>query len=102
MTTLAVKIKTPKIYNLNINDETLTVEIDDGRTISLPLSWYPRLHYSSVAERENWRLIGNGSGIHWSDIDEDISLEGILAGNPSGESQKSLKRWLSQKNNITY
>jgi len=94
MNTLTVKINVPKAYGLTVTDDTLTVELDDERTVSVPLAWYPRLQYASTAERNNWRLIGGGHGVYWTDIDGDISVEGILSGLPSGESQASFKRWL--------
>ena len=72
----------------------LTVDLADGRTVSVPVEWYPRLAHAKVAERENWRLVGRGAGIHWPDLDEDISLQNLLLGQPSGESQVSLGRWL--------
>ena len=97
MTTLAVKINIPKANNLNVTEDTLTVELDDGRTISVPLAWYPRLQEASANERNNWRLIGDGQGAHWMDIDEDISVQGIISGIPSGESQTSFKRWLESR-----
>ncbi len=93
----AVEIEIPKAVSAIVTDDTLSVELDDGRTISVPTAWYPRLFYSSQQERQNWRKIGNGRGIHWEDIDEDISIEGLLAGKPSGESQKSLKKWLESR-----
>ena len=70
------------------------MDLADGRTISVPLAWFPRLLHGRPEERQNWRLIGDGQGIHWPDLDEDISLENLLLGRPSGESQSSLKRWL--------
>ena len=97
MTILAVKINIPKANNLNVTEDTLTVELDDGRTISVPLAWYPRLQEASANERNNWRLIGDGQGAHWMDIDEDISVQGIISGIPSGESQTSFKRWLESR-----
>ena len=84
----------PRAVSVSIDDDTLTVELDDGRTVSVPVAWYPRLLHGSKEERANWRLIGKGHGIHWENVDEDISVEGILAGRPSGESQVSLKKWL--------
>lgn len=69
----------------------------DGRTISIPLVWYPRLLHGSNEERNHWRLIGQGEGIHWEDLDEDISVENIILGQPSGESQASFKRWLESR-----
>lgn len=80
-----------------VSDDTLTVDLSDGRTLSVPLGWYPRLLYGSAAERQRWQLIGQGVGIHWPELDEDISVEGLLAGRPSGESQRSLKRWLESR-----
>jgi hypothetical protein len=79
---------------VQITDADLTVELEDGRTVSVPLVWYPRLVHASPEERENWRFIAGGHGIHWPDLDEDISVENLLAGKPSGESQRSLKKWL--------
>jgi hypothetical protein len=78
-------------------DDTLTVELSDGRTISVPLAWFPRLANGAVAERANWRLIGSGKGIHWPTLDEDISVENLLVGRRSGESQDSLRRWLHNR-----
>jgi len=94
MPTSAVELSLPNIENLTITEETLTVELSDGRTLSVPLAWFPRLLHASPKERLNWRLIGKGHGIHWEDIDEDISLEGLLIGRPSGESQTSFKKWI--------
>jgi hypothetical protein len=72
----------------------LVVDLVDGRTITVPLAWYPRLTHGSPAERAHWRLIGEGEGIHWPDLDEDIGIDGLLAGRRSGETQASLRRWL--------
>ncbi len=80
--------------HVQVTSEALVVDLADGRTISAPLAWYPRLWHGKPEERQNWRLIGKGEGIHWPDLDEDISLESILLGKPSQESQHSLKRWL--------
>lgn len=82
---------------VTISDDAITVELSDGRTISAPLAWYPRLLHGTPEERSNWRLIGDGIGIHWPALDEDISVENLLAGKASGESQRSLKRWLEQR-----
>jgi hypothetical protein len=82
-----------------LTDELLTVELSDGRSISAPLAWYPRLLHGTPEERGRWRLIGQGSGIHWTDLDEDISVSNLLEGKPSGESQRSLKAWLDQRPN---
>jgi hypothetical protein len=80
-----------------VTDDTITVELSDGRTISAPLAWYPRLHHGTPEERGRWRLIGQGSGLHWPDLDEDISVENLLAGKPSGESQRSFAEWLGRR-----
>jgi hypothetical protein len=98
MNTLAVNIELPNIKQVQITEDTLTVELDDGRTLSVPIAWYPRLQHATPKEKENWRLIGGGQGIHWESIDEDISVQGIIAGKPSGESQASFKKWLESRN----
>jgi len=77
-----------------VTADTLSVELSDGRSISAPLAWYPRLLHGTAEERGRWRLVGRGRGIHWPDIDEDISVENLLAGRPSTESQDSFKTWL--------
>ncbi|MEX2286298.1 MAG: DUF2442 domain-containing protein, partial [Planctomycetaceae bacterium] len=77
--------------------DVLSVELSDGRAISVPLAWYPRLTHATAVERQNWRMVGSGQGIHWPELDEDISVENLLAGKASGESQASLKRWLDQR-----
>jgi hypothetical protein len=94
MTTLAVKIDIPYAESVMITEDTLNVDLSDGRTISVPLTWFPRLVHATREQRDNWRLIGRGHGIHWNDIDEDISVEDLIAGRPSGESQSSFKKWL--------
>jgi hypothetical protein len=97
MNTLAVEIRIPEAFNVTLTDDTLSVDLSDGRSISVPIAWFPRLLYASEQERTNWRLIGKGMGIHWEEIDEDISIEGLLAGRPSGESQQSFKKWLAKR-----
>ena len=94
MTISAIEIEVPDAVDVEVTEDTLSVDLADGRTIAVPLGWYPRLEQANPAERANWRLIGKGQGIHWEDLDEDISIEGLLAGKPSGESQTSFKRWL--------
>jgi len=97
MKSLAIEARTVAALGLRVTDETLTVNLSDGRTILVPLAWYPRLFHATPAERNNWRFIGEGEGIHWADLDEDISVEGLVLGKPSGESQRSLKEWLEQR-----
>jgi len=97
MTTLAIKLDLPYAENVMVTEDTLNVDLSDGRTISVPLTWFPRLVHASREQRDNWRLIGRGHGIHWDDIDEDVSVEGIITGRPSGESQSSFKKWLEER-----
>jgi hypothetical protein len=93
----AAEITAPAVENVGITDDTLSVELSDGRTISVPLAWFPRLLHASKEERGHWRLIGRGQGIHWERIDEDISVENLIVGRPSGESQVSFKKWLAKR-----
>ena len=86
-----------RAQQVRLSEASLIVDLIDGRTIAVPLSWYPRLAHGSEAERSRWRFIGDGEGIHWPDLDEDISVEGLLAGRRSGETQTSLKRWLGSR-----
>ncbi len=97
MPTSAVEIHVPNAENVIITEDALTVELSDGRTLSVPLAWFPRLLHATLEERDHWRFIGKGQGMHWDDIDEDISIENLLAGKPSGESQTSLKKWLQSR-----
>jgi hypothetical protein len=100
MTTLA-RMEIPKADTVGISADTLTVKLSDGQTVSVPLSCYPRLVYATPKERNNWRLIGKGHGIHWEDIDEDISVEGLLTGKKSMENRKSLKQWIEKRSEKT-
>jgi len=97
MHTSTIEIEVPEAVSIMVTEDTLSVDLSDGRTISVPVAWYPRLTYASQSEQNNWRLIGKAYGIHWEDLDEDISVEGLLAGKPSGESQTSLKKWLASR-----
>jgi hypothetical protein len=83
--------------SVSVDSDALTVDLADGRTIMVPLLWFPRLVHGTPAERTNWRLIAGGEGIHWPDLDEDISVNGLLAGRRSGETQESLRRWLQER-----
>ncbi|NJN98256.1 MAG: DUF2442 domain-containing protein [Anaerolineales bacterium] len=85
-----------KALEVSTTDDTLTVDLTDGRTLLVPLIWYPRLWHGTPEERDNWRLIGAGEGIHWPELDEDIRVEGLILGKRSGESQRSLQRWLEK------
>ncbi|MFN3624754.1 MAG: DUF2442 domain-containing protein [Hyphomicrobium sp.] len=91
------ELHVPEAVGLSVTDDVLSVELSDGRTLTVPLAWYPRLLHATAAERAQWRLIGKGEGIHWPTIDEDISVEALIAGRPSAESDKSLRDWLSRR-----
>ncbi len=97
MTTSTAESQTPRAVRVHVTDDTLSVGLNDGRSISVPLSWFPRLVHGTPAERDNWRLMAKGQGIHWEDLDEDISVEGLLAGRPSMESLASFKQWLARR-----
>ena len=86
---------------VKVTDDSLSAELTDGRTIVVPLAWYPRLLNATPDERDSWRLIGGGRGIHWPKLDEDISVASLLAGQPSRESPSSLKRWLATRSKAT-
>ncbi|HBT90059.1 DUF2442 domain-containing protein [Desulfobacter sp.] len=97
MSTLTIEIEVPYAQDIIVTSELLNIDLSDGRSISVPLAWFPRLVYANQKERDNWRIIGRGEGIHWEDIDEDISVEGLIAGKASGESNLSLKKWMSKR-----
>jgi hypothetical protein len=82
---------------VQLTADTLTVDLTDGRSIAVPLAWYPRLAHATPAELRNWRFIGRGEGIHWPELDEDISVDNLLSGARSGESRRSFKRWLESR-----
>jgi hypothetical protein len=86
-----------RAVDVKITDDELTVQLEDGRTLAVPLVWYPRLLHGTKRDQARWRFIGRGVGIHWPALDEDISVEGLLAGRRSGESQQSLKRWFESR-----
>jgi hypothetical protein len=99
MSTLRTEMKTAKAQKVTITEDSIIVDLIDGRTISAPIAWYPRLFHGRPEERNNLRLIGRGEGIHWPDLDEDVSIQNLLAGKPSGESQRSFQRWLKERVN---
>ena len=86
-----------RVTNVNVTDDTLSIDLEDGRSIAIPIGWDPRLAYGTPAERANFEISGAGYGIHWPDLDEDIGVEGILSGKKSNESQASFERWLKQR-----
>ena len=83
--------------SVSVSDSMLTVDLTDGRIISVPIGWYPRLAHGRPEEGSNWQLVGGGKGTHWPDLDEDVSVAGLLAGRRSGEAQASLARWLKAR-----
>ena len=97
MKSLVIEMTTAVAERVTVTKDVLTVDLADGRTVSVPLAWYPRLWHGTSLERKKWRLIGEGEGIHWPDLDEDISVEHLILGKPSGESQRSLKAWLDER-----
>jgi hypothetical protein len=97
MNTLIAEIQIARVQNVTLTEDSLTVDLMDGRTITVPLVWYPRLLHGTEKEQNKWQLIGRGEGIHWPDLDEDISVENIILGQPSGESQKSFQKWLKRR-----
>ena len=97
MSTSGIELRETVAQGVTASEEALIVDLADGRTITVPLAWFPRLAHGTAAERANWRLIGGGVGIHWPDLDEDISVESLLAGRRSGETQVSLRRWLDAR-----
>src|SRR5216684_9402848 len=97
MSISGTEVKEAIAKGVTVGDEALIVDLADARTITVPLAWFPGLAHGTPAERANWRLIGGGVGIHWPDLDEDISVASLLAGRRSGESQASLRRWLEER-----
>jgi len=83
--------------SVGFTEDSMVVSLDDGRSVSIPLAWFPRLNAGTKSEREHYELIGDGEGIHWPELDEDISVEGLIAGRRSAESAQSLTRWLSKR-----
>jgi hypothetical protein len=97
MSTSGIEFREAAAQTVAISDDTLTVDLADGRAIAVPLAWFPRLLNGTAPERSNFRLIGGGAGIHWPDLDEDIRVASLLAGQRSGETQESLRRWLRSR-----
>lgn len=86
-----------RAIRVTVTRDALAVDLEDGRTLIAPLAWYPRLLHGTTAERKRWRIVGRGEGIHWPDLDEDISVAGLLAGKPSGESRLSVQQWVTRR-----
>jgi hypothetical protein len=98
MNTLIIESE-PTAVSITVTEDELIVSLLDGRRLSIPLAWYPRLFQATPDERQNWRLLGEGYAIEWPDLDEHVGIEGLLAGRASGESQTSLSRWLASRSN---
>ena len=94
---VVVTLNLPRVVNVSITDDTLSVDLEDGRTVSVPIGWYPRITHGTSAERANVQISGAGFGLHWPDLDEDIGVEGILLGKRSNESPQSFERWLQAR-----
>jgi len=90
----------PKAIQVTVTDDTITVDLDDGRTIAVPIGWFPRVAYGTTAERAHAQIAGAGFGIHWPDLDEDIGVEGLLLGKKSTESPASFAQWLAQRRTL--
>ena len=97
MPTSVLKIESPAAVHITVTDACLSAELADGRNISVPLGWFPRLVHGTPEERDNWELSRDGAHIHWPDLDEDVSVEGLIAGWPSRETEESFNRWLAAK-----
>jgi hypothetical protein len=97
MASSPIELRQALAQDVRVSEDSLVVDLVDGRTLTVPLSWYPRLAHGTPGERAEWRLIGRGEGVHWPQLDEDLSVEGLLAGRRSGESQASLQRWLQSR-----
>ena len=97
MNSVETTLTPTKAVRVSVSDDTLTVDLEDGRTISAPIVWYPRLAYATPEERSHFEIAGAGYGIHWPDLDEDIGVDGLLLGKKSTESAASFARWLARR-----
>ena len=93
-----VTLTLPRAVSVTVTDDTLSVDLEDGRTIAVPIGWYPRQANGTPAERANVQISGAGYGLHWPGLDEDIGVEGLLLGTPSTESAASFERRLQRRN----
>jgi hypothetical protein len=93
-----VTFSLPRVVSVTVTDDTLSVDLEDGRTIAVPIGWYPRLAHGTPTERANVQISSAGCGLHWPELDEDIGVEGLLLGKPSTESAASFERWLQRRN----
>jgi hypothetical protein len=93
----ATLVTLPRILKVTVTDDTLSADLEDGRTVAVPLGWYPRLAHGTAIERANVQISGAGYGMHWPELDEDIGIEGLILGKQSMESAASFERWLSAR-----
>jgi hypothetical protein len=96
MDSAAATLALSRVVNVTVTEDTLSVDLEDGRTIAVPIGWYPRLAHGTAEERANFQISGAGFGIHWPDLDEDIGVEGLVLGKKATESRSSFERWLRQ------
>lgn len=97
MSSLVIEVEEAHAQQVSVSQDSLMVDLVDGRTIIVPVVWYPRLWHGTPEERNHFEIIGDGTIIHWPDLDEDLSVAGLLAGRRSGESQASLAKWLTER-----
>ena len=97
MSSLGVDIQEARAQSVTVSDEALSVDLVDGRTVIVPLVWFPRLWHGSKEERANLEIFADGAYIHWPDVDEDLTVAGLLQGKRSEESPTSLKKWLASR-----
>jgi hypothetical protein len=95
--TIFAETLTPRILKVSVNNDRLTLDLEDGRVLSIPILWYPRLAYGTEEERQNFQIRGAGFGIHWPELDEDIGVQGLLLGKKSTESKDSFQKWLQKR-----
>lgn len=98
--TISAEITIPRILTIDLNEDYLILELEDGRILSVPIAWYPRLGHGTESERQNFQISGAGFGIHWPDLDEDIGVAGLLLGKKSSESPESFQRWLARRSAV--
>jgi hypothetical protein len=97
MLSAMVTFALPRAVKVTVTDDTLSVDMEDGRSVSVPIGWYTRLSHGTPAERANVQISGAGFGFHWPDLDEDIGVEGLLLGKHSAENPESFERWLQNR-----
>ena len=96
----ATDVRDARAKAVEVQEDTIVLDLVDGRTMTVPIVWYPRLWYGAKEERAHFELLDEGRYIHWPDLDEDLSVDGIVAGRRSGENAESLKKWLATRNGV--